>query len=462
MSGERLVGSYRPQHDATCSKGTWCDRVQPEICTCGLDSALLREQAQQATGITPEWLKSAFAGRPIALQVDEDGDILGTVIGLDGCLTHAANLPDVLAQLKEAQDAWLAAGSDLPTPPIVDLIDIQQAVRNTQDQQAEIERHDCEAWAMEGIGCAICNPAASERQRLIERAESAEAQVEAQQAEIQRPLSVDATERVKKAKKWLQTRIERYGGTVGWLDIAPNQGMNEAINALMVAVREETKMAVESPLKERIETLTAEKTGYFNNWRNTGIEKESITRELHNCESSLAEAKQEIETLKRWNADKTAEMNRLEIERGQQYGRAEAAEAENTTLKERAESAARDRDALIEERDRQEKAFARSDQSGNRESLTNATTTETDSDSRQVDGQLPYERFRGGEALAAAFARREGEHLLARHAFRWHLDGRVIPNCYEMFERDSIISERGWEIVHTFGPHIAVVREKVK
>jgi hypothetical protein len=88
--------------------------------------------------------------------------------------------------------------------------------------------------------------------------------------------------------------------------------------------------------------------------------------------------------------------------------------------------------------------------------------TDDNPDTRQVYGQLPYERFSGGEALSAAIIRRQNEHLLARHAFRWHLDGRPIPNCYEMFDRDDIVKERGWEIVHTFGPHIAVVREIAK
>lgn len=85
-------------------------------------------------------------------------------------------------------------------------------------------------------------------------------------------------------------------------------------------------------------------------------------------------------------------------------------------------------------------------------------TPENDTDTRQVRGQLPYERFRSGKALFDAIALQDGEHLLSRHAFRWHLDGQMIPNCYEMFELDGIIRERGWEIVHTFGPHIAVVR----
>lgn len=82
-----------------------------------------------------------------------------------------------------------------------------------------------------------------------------------------------------------------------------------------------------------------------------------------------------------------------------------------------------------------------------------------DTDSDPVDGQLPYERFRGPGVVAAAFALREGEHLLARHAFRWCLDGSVIPNCYEMFSRESVCRGMGWEIVHSFGPHIAVVRQ---
>ena len=79
-------------------------------------------------------------------------------------------------------------------------------------------------------------------------------------------------------------------------------------------------------------------------------------------------------------------------------------------------------------------------------------------DSAQVDGQLPYERLNDPKGLRSVISLRTGERLLVRHAFRWHLDGDAIPNCYEMFEREAVCAEKGWEVVHSFGPHIAVVR----
>lgn len=52
----------------------------------------------------------------------------------------------------------------------------------------------------------------------------------------------------------------------------------------------------------------------------------------------------------------------------------------------------------------------------------------------------------------------EGEKVLVCHAFRWHLNGSVVSNGYEMFEPEQICSERGWEIVQKLSEHIVIVR----
>lgn len=76
----------------------------------------------------------------------------------------------------------------------------------------------------------------------------------------------------------------------------------------------------------------------------------------------------------------------------------------------------------------------------------------------KLNDTLAYERL-NLEALQKAIGLSEGEHLLVRSPFRWMLDGQVVSNAYEMFEMQGVCEERGWQIVETFGEHIAIVRD---
>ena len=71
---------------------------------------------------------------------------------------------------------------------------------------------------------------------------------------------------------------------------------------------------------------------------------------------------------------------------------------------------------------------------------------------------LPYERFT--DAISDAIHLWHGEHLLVRRPFRWHLDGKPVPNGYEMFESQSLIETLGMEVVESYGDHIFILKEK--
>jgi hypothetical protein len=74
---------------------------------------------------------------------------------------------------------------------------------------------------------------------------------------------------------------------------------------------------------------------------------------------------------------------------------------------------------------------------------------------------LPYERIEG-ELLVKAIRLCDGERLLVRRPFGWHIDGHHIPNAAEHFEREGVCEEHGWVVVCDYGPHIAVVRVRTE
>ena len=80
-------------------------------------------------------------------------------------------------------------------------------------------------------------------------------------------------------------------------------------------------------------------------------------------------------------------------------------------------------------------------------------------DGIQVDGLLPYERIQSAD-LFKSMRLRKGEHLLMLQPFGWHLDGKHIPNAAEQFSRDSVCAEHKWVVVQSFGPYIAIVRNR--
>lgn len=55
---------------------------------------------------------------------------------------------------------------------------------------------------------------------------------------------------------------------------------------------------------------------------------------------------------------------------------------------------------------------------------------------------------------------REGEYVIFRQPFRWMRgtwdDHSVMPNAYEMFELEQVMSERGLEARYTF-EHAAII-----
>lgn len=56
--------------------------------------------------------------------------------------------------------------------------DVDHLLSVVSAQQGErIVRHDCEEWAMEGMGCAHCNPAAAEHGNLVKKLAAAEARI---------------------------------------------------------------------------------------------------------------------------------------------------------------------------------------------------------------------------------------------------------------------------------------------
>ena len=80
-------------------------------------------------------------------------------------------------------------------------------------------------------------------------------------------------------------------------------------------------------------------------------------------------------------------------------------------------------------------------------------------DGIQVEGVLPYERIQSAD-LFKAMRLRPDEHLLMLQPFGWHLDGTHIPNAVEQFSRENVCADHGWEVIHSFGPYIAVVKAK--
>src|SRR5947207_538923 len=58
------------------------------------------------------------------LRRDDDGDVVATISELDGCITHGADDAEALRNLREAQNAWIAAaldaGQEIPLPNIVE------------------------------------------------------------------------------------------------------------------------------------------------------------------------------------------------------------------------------------------------------------------------------------------------------------------------------------------------------
>jgi hypothetical protein len=75
--------------------------------------------------------------------------------------------------------------------------------------------------------------------------------------------------------------------------------------------------------------------------------------------------------------------------------------------------------------------------------------------------ECPYERL-DDDALYRAIRLKQGERVLVLQPFGWHIDGSHIPNAPEQFEREYICSEHGWEVVHEFGPYVAIVRPKAE
>lgn len=56
------------------------------------------------------------------LKRDDEGDIVATILELDGCIAHGSDEMEALGNLREAQSAWLehaiAAGQDVPVPEL--------------------------------------------------------------------------------------------------------------------------------------------------------------------------------------------------------------------------------------------------------------------------------------------------------------------------------------------------------
>ena len=72
---------------------------------------------------------------------------------------------------------------------------------------------------------------------------------------------------------------------------------------------------------------------------------------------------------------------------------------------------------------------------------------------------LAYARL-NAETISASIFTRDDEFVICRQAFRWLKDGLVISNGYEMFEMETIIEDNGWELVETYGEHIAICKPK--
>jgi len=73
---------------------------------------------------------------------------------------------------------------------------------------------------------------------------------------------------------------------------------------------------------------------------------------------------------------------------------------------------------------------------------------------------LPYERLT--DYISKAIHLWHGEHLLVRRPFRWHLDGKPVPNGYESFGATGIIDSLGMEVVENYGDHIFILRKKTE
>lgn len=74
--------------------------------------------------------------------------------------------------------------------------------------------------------------------------------------------------------------------------------------------------------------------------------------------------------------------------------------------------------------------------------------------------ELPYERLIDERRLSTCIMLRAGERLLVLRPFGWHIDGSHIPNAADHFDRELVCREHGWEVVHDFGPYIAIVVER--
>lgn len=71
---------------------------------------------------------------------------------------------------------------------------------------------------------------------------------------------------------------------------------------------------------------------------------------------------------------------------------------------------------------------------------------------------LDYERLDSDE-IWKHIKTSEGEHVIVRSAFRWLIDGEVIPNAYECHDLEDVCSERNWSIVCSYGLSLAVIRK---
>lgn len=51
-----------------------------------------------------------------------------------------------------------------------------------------------------------------------------------------------------------------------------------------------------------------------------------------------------------------------------------------------------------------------------------------------------------------------GEMVMQRRPFRWLLNGEVMSNCYESFEPEGFVADKGLEIVQKINADLCIVR----
>ena len=71
-----------------------------------------------------------------------------------------------------------------------------------------------------------------------------------------------------------------------------------------------------------------------------------------------------------------------------------------------------------------------------------------------------YERLNNAAALTRAILTCDGESLLVRNSYCWKKDGLAILDAPQSMSMNQVCKKKGWKIVETYGPHLAVIAEE--